>query len=89
VLDGSEISFRILPEELDDIAEISVEEGMAFFSGEKDELGATLLGSSSGSAWASKCALAESDFIYRHDRYYYKICHAAYAKLHGQSLPSI
>jgi len=89
VLDRSEINFRILPEELEDMAEINVEEGMAFFSGEKDELDATLLGSSSGSSWAAKCSLVESDFIYRHDRYYYKVCHAAYAKLHGHPLPSI
>ena len=89
VLDRSEINFRIQTEELDDMAEIKIDDGMAFFSGEKDELGATLLGANAGSSWAARCALAESDFIYRHDRYYYKVCHAAYAKLHGQPLPSI
>ena len=89
VLDRSEINFRIQTEELDDMAEIKIEDGMAFFSGEKDELGATLLGANADSSWAARCALAESDCIYRHDRYYYKVCHAAYAKLHGQPLPSI
>jgi isopentenyldiphosphate isomerase len=89
VLDRSEINFRLQTEELDDMAEISVEEGMAFFSGEKDELGATLMGANADSSWAAKCALAESDFIYRHDRYYYKVCHAAHAKLNGLPLPSI
>ena len=46
-----------------------------------------LLGS--GSSWDSTCALGESDFIYRHDLYYYKVCHAAHAKLNGLPLPSI
>ena len=87
VLDRSKVDFRILPEELDDMAEVSLEEGMAFFSGAKDELGATLLGS--GRAWDQKCALVDSDFIYRHDRYYYKVCHAAHAKLNGLPLPSM
>ena len=87
VLDRSEIKFRIQTEELDDMAEVNVAEGMAFFSGEKDKLDATLLGS--GSSWDSTCALGKSDFIYRHDRYYYKVCHAAHAKLNGLPLPSI
>lgn len=72
--------------EVDEIVEIGVSEGMAFFSGKSNTLRGWVV-------WPTverePRSLSFSNFIYRPDNYYYKVCHAAFAKMNGELLPYV